>query len=149
MSEMIELTVEAVAIDNNNAPVVVLRDAAGQRRLQIWIGPAEAVAITVELEGQKLPRPMTHDLMRNILSELQVKVVKVVISDMRDQTYFARLFLRTDGITRELDCRPSDGIALALRARAPILIADDLLARIEAERKKGAFIIDSGGTTIH
>ena len=71
MSEMIELTVEAVAIDSNNSPVVVLHDATGQRRLHIWIGPAEAVAITVELEGQKLPRPMTHDLMRNILTSFR------------------------------------------------------------------------------
>jgi len=146
---MIELTVEAVAIDSNNAPVVVLRDATGQRSLQIWIGPAEAVAITWELEGQKPPRPMTHDLMRNILGELQVKVVKIVISDMREQTYFARLFVKTDGLTKEIDCRPSDGIALALRTKAPIFIPEDLLGRIEAERKKGTFIVDSGGTTIH
>jgi hypothetical protein len=149
MSELIELTVETVAIDSNNSPVVVLREATGQRRLQIWIGAAEAVAITVELEGQKLPRPMTHDLIRNILSELQVTVVKVVITDLREPTYFARLFLRTDGMTKEIDCRPSDAIALALRAQAPIFIPDDLLDRIEAERKKGSFIIDSGGTTVH
>ena len=77
----------------------------------------------------------------------------MVITDVRDQTYFARLFLKTDGITREIDCRPSDGIALALRARAPIFIPEDLLTRIEAEReaerKKGTFIIDTGGTTVH
>jgi bifunctional DNase/RNase len=155
MSELIELKVEAVAIDSNNAPVVVLHDATGKRRLYIWIGPAEAMAITVEMEGQKLPRPMTHDLMRDVLSELQVRLVKVVINDMRDQTYFAHLFLKTDGVTKEIDCRPSDGIALALRFKAPIFIPDALLARIEAEReeeaerKKGTIVIDSGGTTVH
>jgi bifunctional DNase/RNase len=147
--EMIELTVETVAIDSNNAPVVVLRDPTGQRRLQIWIGPAEAVAITAELEGQKWPRPMTHDLIRNILAELQVKVVKLIISDMREQTYFARLIVKTDGLTKDIDCRPSDGIAIALRTSAPIFIPADLLTRIEAERPKAPFIVDTGGTTIH
>jgi len=157
---MIELKVQTVALDANNQPVLVLRDASGKRSLPIWIGPAEAVAISLALEGQQPPRPMTHDLLCTVLSEVGVKAERVEISDARDQTYYARLVIRTGGESKEIDCRPSDGIAIALRVQIPITISDDLLTRIEAEHQVGAeadkgtryksvFVVDSGETMIH
>lgn len=150
--EMVELKVEGVGADSHNQPVVILRDSSGKRSVPIWIGPAEAVAISVELEGQRLPRPMTHDLIRNILSELQIGVAQVVISEVRGGTYYARLVLQTNGMVKEIDCRPSDGIAIALRVHAPIFIPDRLLIDIEAEReeqKEGSFLVDDENTTVH
>lgn len=150
---MIELKVEAIALDSNTQPVVVLRDQTGKRSLPIWIGPAEAVAISLALEGQTPPRPMTHDLFCTVLGELGGKVEGVIITDVREQTYYARLLLRTQGETREIDCRPSDGIAIALRAGVPVMITEELLARVEAEQrsreKGGVFVVDPGESTIH
>lgn len=150
---MIELKVEAIALDSNTQPVVVLRDQTGKRSLPIWIGPAEAVAISLALEGQTPPRPMTHDLFCTVLGELGGKVEGVIITDVREQTYYARLLLRTQGETREIDCRPSDGIAIALRAQVPVMITEELLTRVEAEQrareKGGVFVVDPGESTIH
>ena len=153
-SAMVELKVEGVALDHNNVPVVVLKDKSGERSVPIWIGPAEAVAISAELEKRQLPRPMTHDLIRNLLAELEVKVERLIINDVHDNTYFARLILVADGNRKDLDCRPSDGIAIALRAEAPIVIPEPLLTRIDEERKArddvlasaGSFVVDSGDT---
>ena len=146
--KLIELKVEGIAVDHNSAPVVILRDKDGDRTLNIWIGPAEAVAITRELEQQHLPRPMTHDLIRNIFSELGVEVESLVISDVRDDTYFASLALVFNAGRKDVDCRPSDGIAIALRTSSPMFIAEELLDRIDEERKarESAFVVDSGGT---
>jgi bifunctional DNase/RNase len=146
------LKVEGVAVDRENQPVVVLRDLSGKHELPIWIGPAEAVAISVELEGRKPPRPMTHDLIRNILAELQVGLAQVVITDLREKTYYARLILRTNGHERAIDCRPSDAIALALRAGAPIFISEHLLATIETENRQqeaSPFTPDVDTGTVH
>ncbi len=146
--KLVELKVEGIAVDRSSAPVVVLRDKEGDRLVNIWIGPAEAEAIARELEQRHLPRPMTHDLIRNIFSELNVIVESLVISDVRDDTYFACLTLVFNADRKEVDCRPSDGIAIALRTSSPIFIHEDLLARIEEERKarEHAFVVDSGGT---
>jgi hypothetical protein len=145
---LIELKVEGVAVDHNSQPVVILRDEAGDRTVEIWIGPAEAVAITWELEHRRPPRPMTHDLIRNIFQHLAVGVERLVITEVRDMTYFGLLVLKVDGEQKDVDCRPSDGIAIALRMGAPIFMPDDLLARIDAERKErqASFMVDSGGT---
>jgi hypothetical protein len=145
---MTELQVEGVAVDHNNQPVVILKDKSGDRAVNIWIGPAEAVAISMELEQRHPPRPMTHDLIRNILSQLDIKVERMIINDVRDNTYFGQLILMVDSSRQEVDCRPSDGIAIALRANAPIFIPEELLGRLDEERKarEGAFIVDSGET---
>lgn len=150
---LVELKVEGVAVDHNNAPVVILRDRAGDRTVEIWIGPAEAWAISMELEQRRPPRPMTHDLIRSILRELTVEVERLVITEVRESTYFASLTLRSNGDEKEIDCRPSDGIAIALRMNAPIFINEDLLIRIQQEReerqtRERPFIVDSG-ETIH
>ena len=149
---MVELKVEAIALDSGNQPVIVLKDADGKRSLPIWIGPAEAVSIYLALEGQTPPRPMTHDLLCSVLSELGVQVERVVISDVRDQTYYARLVIRSGGEEKDIDCRPSDGIAIALRTGVPITISDDLFTQVEAEhrlRDRKVFVVDSGESTIH
>ena len=146
--DLVELKVEGVAVGHNDAPVVILKDHATDRLVDIWIGPAEAVSISMELEQRQAPRPLTHDLIRNIFYELSVAVEHLIIHDVRDSTYFGRLVLLVDGNQKDIDCRPSDGIAIALRMKAPILMPEELLARIDQERKarEASFIVDSGGT---
>jgi len=125
---MIEVTVAHLGLDRTtNTPVVILREKDGERVLPIWIGPAEASAIAMELQGLKPPRPMTHDLLKQIIVGLGAGVGKVVISSLKDKTYFAELLLVRDGQIYQVDARPSDSIALALRMRAPIFTSDQLL----------------------
>ncbi|UCH35443.1 MAG: bifunctional nuclease family protein [Armatimonadota bacterium] len=146
--ELVELKVQGVAVDHNQSPVVVLKDVSGDHQVEIWIGPAEAVAISMELEQRQPPRPMTHDLIRNIFNELSVKVARLIITDVQDNTYFARLMLVVNSDEKDIDCRPSDGIAIALRTEAPIFMPGELLSRIDQERKQreASFMVDSGGT---
>ena len=154
--ELVELNVEAVAMDHRGYPVVVLREKDGQRAVFIWVGLVEAGAISMHLEGQRPPRPMTHDLIVSLLSQLGTHVKHVLISDVRDETYFAELTLTMGDATKEIDCRPSDAIAVAVRVNAPILIENELLDRLEAARRESedalsseATFVDSGETTIH
>lgn len=151
---LIGLKVEAVAVDANSSPVVVLREIEGARVVPIWVGPAEAVSISLAMQGPSLPRPMTHDLMRILLEELKTKLIRLVISDMRDGTYFGTLVLHVDSQERQVDCRPSDGIALALRMKAPIVIPGPLLERIHQERQQIEAeqigeTLKTGGVTLH
>ncbi|MCS6895256.1 MAG: bifunctional nuclease family protein [Bacteroidia bacterium] len=112
-----------------NAFVVMLRERYGSRRLPIVIGFPEAHAINIELENIKHPRPLTHDLFINTLRDLGVSLVEVTIDKLQDSTFFAHLVLESEGKEIEIDCRPSDGIALALRARAPIYCEEDVLIK--------------------
>lgn len=152
----VELKVEAVALDWKGNPIVVLRELGGERAVFIWVGIAEATAISIELEGQRPPRPLTHDLIVLILDRTGVEVERVVITDMQESTYYAHLHLRgTDG-TEGIDCRPSDAIAVALRAGAPIHIDSELLDRLDRERKEsevelspGATRVEPGETIVH
>lgn len=122
---MREFTVTGLAMDSaTNAPVVLLRELDGERILPIWIGPAEANAIAVRLADLETPRPLTHDLMTRLLDGAGLNVERVVISDIKDHTYFAELVLEGTGRIVKIDARPSDCIALALRAEAPIYISD-------------------------
>ena len=126
---MIEVRVAHLGLDRStNAPVVILREVEGARILPIWIGPAEASAIAMEMQGMKAPRPMTHDLLKQVVTGLGAELRRLVIADVRDNTYYAELHLTRAGDDRFLvDSRPSDGIALALRLHAPIYAADALL----------------------
>ncbi|MFC1614030.1 bifunctional nuclease family protein [Gemmatimonadota bacterium] len=125
---MIELTISGLGIDgSNNSPVVLLKEKDGERVMPIWIGPSEASAIAMEIAGVKFKRPLTHDLFKQCLIELGVDIQKVIISELKDNTYFARVFLESDGKIIELDARPSDSIALALRMKAPIHTTEELL----------------------
>jgi bifunctional DNase/RNase len=117
-------------------PVVILKDLEGRRYLPILIGPFEATAIALALEGTQVPRPLSHDLMRMMLEALQAKLEQIVIHDIKDSTFFAKLVVRTNGETQEIDARPSDGIALALRMQAPIYVSDKIALEETVPDKK-------------
>jgi bifunctional DNase/RNase len=126
---LIEVRVAHLGLDRStNSPVVVLRELEGRRVLPIWIGPAEASAIAMELGGVKFARPLTHDLLKQVIVGLGGELRKVVISAVKDSTYFAELHIHRNGHdVFHVDARPSDSIALALRLRAPIFAAEPLL----------------------
>ena len=152
----VKLKVEAVALDWKGQPIVILREEGGQRAVFIWVGIAEAAAISMHLEEQRPARPMTHDLILMILSQVNAQVERVVITDVRAATYYAHLYLRDGDSCNPIDCRPSDAIAVALRASAPIYIDSDLLGRLDAERKESgvelspdATFVEPGGTIVH
>jgi bifunctional DNase/RNase len=113
----------------SNSPIVVLKDDDEKFFLPIWVGIFEANAIALQLENITTPRPMTHDLLRNMIAELNARVIRIVINDLRDSTFFAqiRLAVGTGSDTLEVDARPSDAIALALRTEAPIYVAQSVL----------------------
>jgi len=125
---MIEVTVAHLGLDRTtNTPVVILQEKDGSRVLPIWIGPAEASAIAMELQGLKPPRPMTHDLLKTVILGLGATVRRIQISGLKDKTYFAELWLAREDYHFQLDARPSDSIALALRVHAPIFTDPELL----------------------
>lgn len=143
--ELIPMRVDRVILDpSSQLPIVVLRDESGSRALPIWIGAFEASAIAMAREGMKPPRPMTHDLFATVLGALEARVERVVVTEVRDSTYYARLFLRAGGEVREVDSRPSDAIALAVRTDAPIFVSpkvaetairiEDYLDKAKAEK---------------
>ncbi len=126
----IEMIVKGLIVDPvNNMPVVILSNIDGTKILPIWIGVFEANAISLKLERIETPRPMTHDLLRNLLHSLEVKVKKVVICDIKDNTFYALIYLERDGEIIKIDSRPSDAIALALRVDSPIFVEDSVLTR--------------------
>ncbi|HUU29323.1 MAG TPA: bifunctional nuclease family protein [archaeon] len=125
---MIELTISGLGIDSsNNSPVILLKEKNGERVLPIWIGPSEASAIAMEISGVKFKRPLTHDLFKQCLLELGVVLEYIYIHELKENTYYARIYLNHKGKRFELDARPSDSIALALRMNAPIHTTDELL----------------------
>ena len=125
---MVEMTVDSVRINlATQQRVVILKATKQERYLFIWIAQPEAYAIAVELQGTTSPRPLTHDLLRNVISELGAKIVSIVVSDLVDDVYYARIVLDVDGRHVEIDSRPSDAIALALRAKTPIYVEDSIL----------------------
>lgn len=121
---MLHVKVRGVALDQQMNPVVLLVDQAETVALPIWIGQAEATAIAMELQGVKPPRPMTHDLFRTVLGQFAIGLSRVVVTDVKDSTYFAELHLTTNGTQVTVDSRPSDAIALALRAEVPIFVTE-------------------------
>jgi len=128
---MIRVEIDSIRVSlTSQQRVIVLREVDGNRYLPIWIGPYEAEAITIELQGLPRERPWTHDLIKSILEELQVAVSHVLVSDLRDDTFFALLILEMDGIRREIDSRPSDAMALAVRARVPIYVAQHVMDEV-------------------
>jgi len=120
---LVEMKVRGLALDPvSNMPIIILRDDEDKRSLPIWVGIFEANAIALELEKIATARPMTHDLIKNILESLEAQVVKVVVTDLKENTFFAVLHLKLGGAEYTVDSRPSDAIALALRAKVPVLI---------------------------
>ncbi|GCE11797.1 bifunctional nuclease family protein [Tengunoibacter tsumagoiensis] len=127
---MVEMTVESVRINlATQQHVVILKATKQDRYLIIWIAHPEAYAIAVELQGTTSPRPLTHDLLKNVISELGSKMVSIVISDLIDDIYYARLVLDMGGRHVEIDSRPSDAIALAVRSKTPIYVEESVLER--------------------
>jgi len=124
----IEMMIKGLMIDPiTNMPIVILKDKAGERVLPIWVGVFEANAIALQIENISTPRPMTHDLIKNILTEIEAEVQRIVVSDLRDNTFYAMIYLDRDGETIAIDARPSDAIALALRTRSPIFVEDSVV----------------------
>ncbi|MFH1220551.1 MAG: bifunctional nuclease family protein [Candidatus Eisenbacteria bacterium] len=123
-----------LALDGRtDTPVVVLQEVNGKRVLPIWIGRSEARAIAMELAGQKFQRPLTHDLLKTIIDGLQGAVRKIVITDLKENTFFAKLFIEKGEEIIGIDARPSDSIALALKSKAPVFVAEELLREQPAE----------------
>src|SRR5947207_1423864 len=133
-SSLVETKIKTLLIDpTTQSPVVVLETVNDQKLLPIWISVVEAKAIATELEHVTLPRPLTHDLIRNILHELGARLQRVIITDLRNDTFFAQLSLRSKGQELQIDSRPSDAIAIALRMKAPIFATPELLAKAAAQ----------------
>jgi bifunctional DNase/RNase len=125
---MIEVKVAHLGVDRKNkTPVVILQEKDGDRVLPIWIGPNEASAIAMELAGYKVPRPLTHDLLKQVIVGLGAILNRVLITQVKENTYFAELHVHRDDHVVHIDARPSDSIAVALRLDAPIFAADGLL----------------------
>jgi uncharacterized protein len=128
MDQLVEMVVESVRVHMlSNRHVVILKDAEGARYLPIWIGAWEASAIAMRLQGLTAERPLTHDLFSTTLEELGVRIDRVVISELAEETYHARLYLERDGLEIEVDARPSDALALAVRSEVPIFAAASVL----------------------
>ncbi len=128
---MIEVIVDSIRVSLvSQQRIVVLREKGGDRQLVIWIGHAEADAITLKLQGHEVPRPMTHDLLKNVIEDLGASLEYIHIHELRDDTYFAHLVLEQRGRRLEIDARPSDSIALAIRAQAPIFVAETIMDRV-------------------
>ncbi|MFA6033359.1 MAG: bifunctional nuclease family protein [Myxococcota bacterium] len=135
---MIELNVIGLMIDpSSNAPVVVLRESAGERVMPIWIGQMEALSIQSALENETPPRPMTHDLMTNMIRRLGATMTSVEISDLKDSTFFALLRLDRGGEQIAMDSRPSDAIALAVRFGARIYTYEEVLSQVKLPESAG------------
>jgi bifunctional DNase/RNase len=124
----IEMSIKGLMVDPiTNMPIVILRDKDGQRVLPIWVGIFEANAIALQIENVATPRPMTHDLLRNVIHDLHAVVQKIVVCDLQENTFYALIYLTIGGGTVSIDARPSDAIALALRTRAPIFVEDSVI----------------------
>jgi bifunctional DNase/RNase len=133
---MLELSLVGVRVElPSNQPIVLLKEVDGDRYLPIWIGAVEATAIAFALQGIETPRPMTHDLLRDILTETNVSVDRILISDLVDSTFYATIRMGRDGNAVEVSSRPSDAIALAVRINAPIYAEEQVLDQAGIELK--------------
>ena len=129
----LEMKVRGLALDPmSNMPIIILRDEDDKRSLPIWVGIFEANAIALELEKIATPRPMTHDLIKNILEAIDARVVKVMVTDLKENTFFAVLHLQVGETEYPVDSRPSDAIALALRVAAPIFVDEEVVRKAKS-----------------
>lgn len=142
---MVEVTIDSIRVSlMSQHRVVILKDVDSDRYLPIWIGPFEADAITIILQEQEVPRPLTHDLLKNVIYQLGGSVEQIVISELKNEVFYARIIVEANGRTLEIDSRPSDAIALAVRARVPIYIEESVMDKAavqpeaEVETEEGA-----------
>ncbi len=127
---MVEMSIDSIRVSlMNYQRVVILKEKDSDRYLPIWIGPAEADAIAVKLQDVSVPRPLTHDLLRTMIEVLGARMDSIVVCDLQNDTFFAKLILRSDSQLLEVDCRPSDALALAVRAKVPIYAEDVVLEK--------------------
>jgi bifunctional DNase/RNase len=130
---LLRMKVYGLTIDPmTNSPIVILKDLEGDKTLPIWIGLLEATAIASEMENVKFSRPMTHDLMKNLLDQLNTRVARIEICDLRDNTFYALVYLASQDKEITMDARPSDAIALALRVQAPIFVDEEVIQKSKA-----------------
>ncbi|MFV1952055.1 MAG: bifunctional nuclease family protein [Nitrospinota bacterium] len=125
---VLEMKVEGLTLDPiTNMPIIILKDLTGKKALPIWVGVFEANAIALEMEQVSTPRPMTHDLIKNIIDGLDAKIDHVMVNDLKDNTFYAVISIVLNGNKFNIDSRPSDAIAVALRAKAPIYVAEKVI----------------------
>jgi len=125
---MIEMTIDSIRVSlMNYQRVVILKEKTTDRYLPIWIGPAEADAIAVKLQGVSVPRPLTHDLLQSVIDALGASVNSIIVNELRNDTFYAKITLDVDGSQMEVDSRPSDALALAVRAEMPIYVEESVL----------------------
>src|SRR4030042_1638380 len=145
---MIEMCIDSIRVSlMNYQRVVILKEKVAERYLPIWIGPAEADAIAVKLQGVTVPRPLTHDLLCSVIDSLGAAIDSIIISDLKNDTFYARIMLRVDGQKLEVESRPSDALALAVRAEVPIYAEEVVLdkASIMLDRETGKPVLQDGG----
>ena len=129
----IEMKIRGLMVDQStNAPIVILKDVSSDIVLPIWVGPYEFNAIYLEVEKATPPRPMTHDLLKNLIHGLNAEIQRIVVTELRDNTFYAVIWMEQNGELVTLDARPSDAIALALRADCPIFVHEDVLKEAKA-----------------
>lgn len=125
---MVEVAIDSIRVSlMSQHRIVILKDVDSERFLPIWIGPYEAEAITVSLQQMEVSRPLTHDLLRNVLKELGAEVLRVNITELKDDVFFARIIMQVNGQEVEIDSRPSDALALSVRAHVPVFVAEEVM----------------------
>jgi hypothetical protein len=145
---MLEMTIDSIRVSPMNYQrVVILKEKEADRYLPIWIGPAEADAIAVKLQDLAVPRPLTHDLLRTIIDTLGGAVNHILVSDLHNDTFYAKILIRVNGDLKEIDSRPSDALALAVRSQVPIYVAESVLdkAGILLDKETGKPIVPDQG----
>lgn len=126
---MIEVKIDSIRVSlMSQHRVVVLKDVDTDRYLPIWIGPFEADAITIQLQGVQVARPLTHDLLKSVIDEMGATISHVMVNELKNDTFFARIVMDVNGQSMEIDARPSDAIALAVRANAPLFVAEEVMS---------------------
>ena len=142
---MIEMTIDSIRVSlMNYQRVVILKEKVAERYLPIWIGAAEADAIAVKLQGVTVPRPLTHDLLQSVIDTLGATINSIIVSELKNDTFYAKIILNVDGGQMEVDCRPSDALALAVRTDAPIYVEEAVLdkAGILLDKETGKPILE-------
>ena len=148
--DILEVKIKGVTIDpQGNTPMVILEEQQGRRAFPIWIGLPEARAIMLEMEGVSTPRPLTHVLLHNILVDLNVKIGRVIITDMQEDTFYATILLRQGNKTLTIDARPSDAIALALHVHAPVFATKKLLDAVRTVTLRASLLCFRGQSPWH
>lgn len=138
-----EMKVSGLVMDpQTNTPILILKDLENETSLPIWIGLLEATSIATELEKINFPRPMTHDLIKNCFNHLKVTVERIEVYDLRDNTYYALIYLKDNDRVSPIDARPSDAIAIALRTNAPIFVREDVISKSQKADESARPVFD-------